>query len=99
MARGSANNNPTEAEFLQEEKNLKAILAAMPKKKLIIPEDENNPGDVVPIGWNGIIYAVPRGKEFEVPEVIADLWHNHYTQTMAVKRRMNTTNKEIEVIY
>jgi hypothetical protein len=102
MARGQSNQEPlTEAQMQQEEKSLKAILAAMPKKKLLIPHDPNNPDDVVPIGWNGVIYAVPRGIEFEVPEVIADLWNNHYTQTIATQQRMNkiTRNKDIEVLF
>jgi hypothetical protein len=83
---------------MQDEKSLKETLDAMPKKTLHIPEDDNNPGDVVPIGWNGIIYAVPRGISFEVPEVIADIWQNAYTQTQKAKRKMTITeNKEIAV--
>jgi hypothetical protein len=82
----------------QEEKTLKEQLAAMTKKTIHIPEDESNPGDVVPIGWNGIIYAVPRGIDFEVPYVIADIWQNAYSQTQKAKRKMTITeNKEIAV--
>jgi hypothetical protein len=82
----------------QEEKTLKQQLAAMPKKSIHIPEDEANPGDVVPIGWNGIIYAVPRGIDFEVPYVIAEIWQNAYTQTQKAKKKMTITeNKEITV--
>jgi hypothetical protein len=82
----------------QEEQSLKARLDAMPKKSIHIPDDDNNPGDVVPIGWNGITYAVPRGIEFQVPEVIADIWQNSYSQTQKAKRKMTITeNKEIAV--
>lgn len=82
----------------QEEQTLKAQLEAMPKKSIHIPEDEQNPGDVVPIGWNGIVYAVPRGKSFQVPEVIADIWQNAYEQTQKAKRKIKITeNKEIAV--
>lgn len=82
----------------QEELSLKERLDAMPKKTIHIPEDDNNPGDVVPIGWNGIIYAVPRGIEFQVPEVIADIWQNAYAQTRKAKQKMTITeNKEIAI--
>lgn len=84
----------------QEEKTLMEQLQAMPKKTIHIPEDEQNPGDVVPIGWNGIIYAVPRGREFEVPEVIADIWRNAYEQTQKARRRITISElKDIVVSY
>lgn len=100
MARGQNGNEPiSEAELRAEENSLKAQLAARPKVKLIIPDDPNNPGDVVPIGWNGIIYSVPRGIEFEVPDVIAEHWNLHYIQTRAANQKMNmvTRNKSLEV--
>lgn len=82
----------------QEERDLKSQLAAMTKKIIHIPEDPMNPDDVVPIGWNGIIYAVPRGQDFEVPEVIADIWANAYRQTQAANRKMRVVeNKSIVV--
>jgi hypothetical protein len=84
----------------QEERTLMERLQAMPKKTIHIPEDEQNPGDVVPIGWNGIIYAVPRGREFEVPEVIADIWKNAYEQTQKAKRKITISElKDIVVSY
>lgn len=82
----------------QEEKTLKEQLAAMPKKTIVIPRDPLNKNDIVPIGWNGIIYAVPRGKAFEVPYVIADIWTNAYEQTMKAEDKMEITeNKEVQV--
>lgn len=83
---------------MKEEQGLKEQLAAMPKKSIHIPEDEQNPGDVVPIGWNGIIYAVPRGQTFEVPEVIADIWENAYRQTQMAKRKITISEKKDIII-
>ncbi len=88
-----------EAQIKKEEKSLKQQLDAFPKVKMEIPEDPNNPDDVVPIGWNGIIYAIPRGQQFEVPEPIYDIWKNSYDQTKAVNKRIReSTKKEIQVL-
>lgn len=83
----------------QEEQSLKEQLAARPKKTLIIPRDPLNKDDVVPIGWNGIVYAVPRGIQFEVPDVIADIWNNAYQQTMKAEDRMTITENRDIVVY
>lgn len=88
-----------EAKITKDEKALKAQLEAMPKVKIIIPEDPLNPDDVVPVGWNGIIYAIPRGQEFDVPEVIYDIWKESYTKTQAVNKRVReNANKEIKIL-
>lgn len=91
MARGAANET-------QEELTLKQQLAERPKKTILIPNDDLNPDDVVPIGWNGIIYAVPRGKAFEVPDVIADIWNLAYEKTQAAKKKITISeNRDIQV--
>lgn len=88
-----------EAKIRAEEKTTQQILDAMPKRTLEIPEDPSNPDDVVPIGFNGIIYAVPRGRAFEVPEVIYDIWKDSYERTKEVNKRIReSTKKEITVI-
>lgn len=89
----------TQTNEAQEEKDLKAQLAAMPKKSILIPEDPMNPDDVVPIGWNGIIYAVPRGIEFQVPEVIADIWNQSYALTNKARRKMTVSENKDIVVY
>ncbi|MEN2765774.1 hypothetical protein [Ornithinibacillus xuwenensis] len=87
-----------EKEINQNEKSLKAKLEKMKKVPLEIPEDPNNPNEVVPIGWNGIIYAVPRGKEFMVPVVIRDIWKESYQKTKAANKRIEQSiNKELKV--
>lgn len=88
-----------QAQLPQEDMDLKAVLDAMPKRKIMIPNDDLNPDDVVPIGWNGIIYAVPRGKAFDVPEVIADIWENSYEQTMKARKKMTVSENRDIVIY
>lgn len=88
-----------EAQIAKQEKSLRQQLDDMKKVTLEIPEDPNNPNDVVPIGWNGIIYAVPRGKEFEVPVVIRDIWKESYQKTKEVNKRIDdSVNKEIKVL-
>jgi hypothetical protein len=87
-----------EKQVIQEEKSLKALLATFPKVPLEIPEDPNNPDDVVPVGWNGIIYAIPRGQMFEVPKPIYDIWKDSHERTKKVNQRMREQiNKEITV--
>lgn len=88
-----------EARIAKEEKTLRQQLEDMPKVSLTIPEDPNNPDDVVPIGWNGIIYAIPRGIEFQVPVVIREIWQESYTKTMAVNKRIReSVKKELTII-
>lgn len=87
-----------EAEVRDGEKAVKKRLEEMKKVPLEIPDDPNNPGDVVPIGWNGVIYAVPRGKEFQVPYVIRDIWKESYEKTKEVNKRIDQSiNKELKV--
>lgn len=88
-----------EAQIRKEEKSLKQQLEEMPKRTIEIPEDPNNPDDVVPVGWNGIIYAIPRGIAFEVPEVIYDIWKESHKKTQEVNKRIReSVKKEITVI-
>ena len=104
MAKGQA-TTPEQQEvnleslIAKQEKDFKRILSEMPKKTIHIPRDPNNPKDVVPIGWNGIIYAVPRGKSFEVPAVIADIWLESYEKTQAAHDRIDeSVNMEVQVM-
>jgi len=88
-----------ETQAKEEEKTLKQQLKDRPKKLVHIPEDPANPDDVVSVTWNGITYAIPRGQQFEVPDVIADIWTESYKQTQAVNRRIReSTRKEIQVL-
>lgn len=88
-----------EAQLRKEEKSLKKILDEMPKVPIEIPEDPNNPDDVVPVGWNGIIYAIPRGQQFEVPKVIYEIWRESHKKTQEVNKRIReSVNKEIQVL-
>ncbi|AIW03642.1 hypothetical protein CPT_Pascal7 [Bacillus phage Pascal] len=88
-----------EAQAKAEEKTLKQQLDAMPKKAIHIPEDPVNPDNVASVTWNGITYAIPRGQDFEVPYVIADIWRESYRKTQEVNLRIRqSTTKEIKVI-
>lgn len=88
-----------EAKLVREEKTLKQQLDEMPKVTIEIPEDPNNPDDVVPVGWNGIIYAIPRGQQFEVPEVIYNIWKESHKKTQEINKRIReSVKKEIKVL-
>jgi hypothetical protein len=88
-----------EAQIAKQEKTLRQQLDEMPKVSIEIPEDPNNPDDVVPVGWNGIIYAIPRGQQFEVPNVIYDIWKESHKKTQEVNKRIRESiTKEIQVL-
>lgn len=82
------------------ETNMKRILDEMPKKSLEIPVDPINPSDkLVTVGVNGIIYAIPRGVEVEVPEAVYHVWKESDRNTKAVNRRIEeSTTKEVVVL-
>jgi len=87
-------------EAARAEKSAAQQLKEMKKEKIIIPDDPQNPGDkVVPIGYNGVVYTVPRGVETEVPAAIASIWRDSYERTRAVNQRIDeSTKKEIKVM-
>jgi hypothetical protein len=88
-----------EAQLAKQEKTLKQRLDAMPKVSIEIPEDPNNPDDVVPVGWNGIIYGIPRGQQFEVPNVIYEIWKESHKKTQEINKRIReSVKKEIQVL-
>jgi len=82
------------------EKDAEQQLKAMKKVTILIPDDPQNPSDkVVPIGFNGVIYTVPRGVPVEVPEAIAEIYNYSYTSTRATNARIeNSTKQEIKVM-
>lgn len=88
-----------EKQLREEEKDIKRQLKEMKHVSIEIPEDPNNPDDVVPVGWQGVIYTIPRGKQFEVPEVIYNIWKESYEKTKEVNKRIReSTQKEIQVL-
>ncbi|WP_342416267.1 hypothetical protein NST83_01180 [Paenibacillus sp. FSL R10-2782] len=87
-----------ENQITREEKDFKKQLVKMKKVFMTIPEDPNNPDDVVPVGWNGVIYTIPRGIEVEVPEVIRDIWRESYAKTQEVNKRIrDSVKKELKI--
>lgn len=88
-----------EAQIREEEKTVRQQLDEMKKVSIEIPEDPNNPDDIVPVGWQGVIYAIPRGQQFEVPEVIYQTWKESYSKTKEINKRIReSVKKEIEVL-
>jgi len=82
------------------EKNAEQQLKSMKKVTILIPDDPQNPSDkVVPIGFQGIVYTVPRGVPVEVPEAIAEIYNYSYTSTRATNARIdNSISQEIKVM-
>lgn len=88
-----------ERELAKQEKTMKAILDAEPKKTIHIPENPLNPNEVVPVGVNGVIYAIPVGQDFEVPKSIYDTWKYSYDKTREANKRMDQVlKKEIKIL-
>lgn len=85
----AAAEKKSSSKLTKDQRSTLKRLQDRPTKTILIPEDPLNPDDlVVPIGVNGVIYSIPRGKEFEVPDVIADIWHESYSKTAAANRRI-----------
>lgn len=84
----------------EAEKSAAQQLKEMPKVQILIPDDPQNPSDkVVPIGFNGVVYTVPRGILTEVPTAIAEIWNDSYTRTRAANQRIeNSTKQEIQTV-
>lgn len=88
-----------EKELAKQEKSVKAMLEAEKKVKIFIPENPLNPNEVVPVGLNGVIYAIPVGQEFEVPESIYKIWKYSYDKTREANQKMDhVLNKEIKIL-
>ena len=88
-----------EKEAALAEKSMKARLDAEKKVPIHIPEDPLNPDDVVPVGVNGVIYAIPRGQTFEVPESIYNAWKYSYDETVKANKKITfEKNKQIQVL-
>ncbi|WP_058301697.1 hypothetical protein [Gorillibacterium timonense] len=82
-----------------QEMSFKQYLDSRPKVKIEIPEDPNNPGDVVPVAINGVIYAIPVGQEFEVPDLIYNVWKESHEKTKAANKKIKITElKELQII-
>jgi len=95
-----ATEKSLEKQAAEAEKSAAQQLQEMPKVKIIIPDDPQNPSDkVVPVGFNGVIYTIPRGVTVEVPQVIAEIWQDSYERTRAVNQRIEkSTSQEIKVM-
>lgn len=75
-----------ELKMAESEKKMKDRLLAQPKKSIFIPEDGNGPTH--PVVVNGVIFAVKKGEDVEVPESIAEAWKYSYNATRAAEAKM-----------
>lgn len=88
-----------ERQAAEMERSMKQILDAQPKKSLEIPIDPQNPNDlIVPVGINGIVYAIPRGVEVEVPQSVYEAWKDSDKRTKQVNQRIvDGPKKELQI--
>lgn len=97
--KAKAEEKKMEAELAKLEKNMKERLAKEKKVPILIPEDPLNPDDVVPVGVNGVIYAIPRGIPFDVPESIYNAWKYSYDETVKANKKIKfEKNRQIQVL-
>ena len=84
----------------QAEKTVAQQLKEMEKVEITIPGDPLNPNDkVVPIGFNGVIYTVPRDVPTKVPVAIAEIWRDSYKRTLEINQRIDdSVKKEVKVM-
>lgn len=68
----------------------KAKQLAMPKVKLFIPEDPINVEKSKYVQINGVEYFLAVGKQIEVPECVAEVWHDSYARTQQAKAEIKT---------
>ncbi|MBS4200281.1 hypothetical protein KHA93_11630 [Bacillus sp. FJAT-49732] len=88
-----------EVELAKLEMSMKKRLSKEKKVPIFIPEDPLNPDDVVPVGVNGVIYAIPRGQQFDVPESIYKAWKYSYDETVKANKKIKfEQNKQIQVL-
>lgn len=78
----------------QQEMNTLAKLKAEKHVPILIPLSEIGDNSPVPVGINGVVYTIPRGKEFSVPQSIYTQWKNSYEKTLAANARI--VNKRID---
>lgn len=85
-----------EQQARNDEKNAMQVLKEMEQVALFIPNDPVNKADkMVPVGFNGVIWPVMRGKQVMVPKVIAEIWNDSYERTVAVEERMDKTDNKV----
>lgn len=88
-----------EVKIAKDEKNFKVWLKQQPKVPIHIPENPMNPGEVVPVGLNGVVYAIPTGQDFEVPKPIYDVWKYAHEETRAANQQaQRILNKELKIL-
>lgn len=60
-------------EKVETKKEIKETKAAEKTKTIIIPVDEKDPDNFVPVCINGNIWQVKKGEEVEVPEEVYNI--------------------------
>jgi acyl-CoA synthetase (AMP-forming)/AMP-acid ligase II len=89
----------SEAVLAELDKSTLARLKAGPQKQIEIPYSEVGDNSPVVVGINGVIFTIPRGKEFTVPAPVYDIWKESYTETMKIQARINKgkANSEMRI--
>jgi len=71
-----------------QEKSTLEKLKGEKQVDIFIPESEIGDNSPFPVGINGVVYTIPRGKSFKVPESIYKVWHESYTKTIAANKKI-----------
>lgn len=89
----------TEKQIQNEIDDMKSKLDKEPKVPIYIPDDPLNADDVVPVGVNGVIYAIPRGQSFQVPKSIYEAWKYSYDNTKKANDKIKKSMDKDIVVY
>lgn len=87
----------TDSQMDKEVKSVEEELKKSEKVKVFIPIDKLNPKDVTVIGLNGFNYVIPRGKQVDVPEPIANIYFYSQEKTDEANIKADELMKDQEI--
>ena len=95
----AADEEKMEKSLDKAEKSIKDYLESCKKVNILIPENPMNPSEVVPVVYQGVIYSIPVGQDFEVPSPIYETWKYSYDMTRKANQKMDKVlKKEISIM-
>lgn len=99
MAEAKKTEQTMERDMAKAEQSTLAALKKCKKVPIFIPIDPNNPDDVTVVGINGVIYSIPRGEQYEVPEPVYKVWKDSFDKTREAEKKMTVKrDKKLEVL-
>ena len=93
----SRNSKVEEADFEKTKNEMKAVLDAQPKVRVLVPlESGEKLGEFLPVNVNGYRLNVPKGVYVDVPQTVADIIaesFNIYEQNSATAMRADRNDE------